>query len=176
MLSFQKILESWIDWAAKSYIFVSLQQLCWTSIFRLHQWHHVPICLLKFSFIGCEKHWFMLHSFLSVTVLFMHINCADIKGRCISKTFNNFNRLNHHWPKILPNLNSYFGKVVRIQIGENFRSAVVQTVEIVKGFWDKSTFTDFHWCPTFLSNRIRAFSRAPLSFKSSRSDNCSKAN
>ena len=62
------------------------------------------------------------------------------KGRFISKTFDNFNRLNHHWPKILPNLNSYFGKVLRIQIGENFRSVVVQMVEFVKGFRDKSTF------------------------------------
>ena len=59
----------------------------------------------------------------------------------MSKTFNIFNRLNHHWSKILPNLNSYYFAKVRIQIGENFRSVVVQTVDIVKGFWDKSTFT-----------------------------------
>ena len=55
----------------------------------------------------------------------------------------------HHWPKILPNLNSYFGKVVRIQIGENFRSVVVQTVEIVKGFRDKSTFNELTYTHFF---------------------------
>ena len=75
-----------------------------------------------------------------------------IKGRFISKTFNNFNRLNHHWPKILTNLNSYFSKVVKIQIGENFRSVVVQTIEIVKGFRDKSTFNVIRVLPELSFN------------------------
>ena len=39
------------------------------------------------------------------------------KGRFISETFDNFDHLNYHWPKIPANLNSFFGKKERIKIG-----------------------------------------------------------
>ena len=88
---------------------------------------------------------------------------GTFKGRFISKTFNNFNRLNHHWPKILPNLNSHYFTKVRIQIGENFRSVVVQTVEIVKGFQDKYTFTAHLILEDSLFGSVDISSSLPLS-------------
>ena len=63
------------------------------------------------------------------------------KGSFISETFGNFDDLNHHWPKIQANLNSFCNAKERIQIGWDFRPVVVQVIKIVKGFWDKATFT-----------------------------------
>ena len=118
---------------------------------RIHQSKLDIFRIRTYVLISLKSFYFICHLDFQKKILVMYSTLLfgkrviwlklTFKGRVIAKTFNNFNRLNHHWPKILPNLNSYFGKVVRIQIGENFRSVVVQTVEIVKGFRDKSTFT-----------------------------------
>ena len=43
--------------------------------------------------------------------------CHTSKGRFISEIFNNFDHLNHYWPKIPAHLNSFLCAKERIQIG-----------------------------------------------------------
>ena len=92
------------------------------------------------QFSGLVALW-CFHKFLSHKIHEWIISTPSknfIKGTFISETFDNYDRLNHHWPKIPANLNSFLERFSRW----NFRLVVVQVIKIVKGYWDKATFTN----------------------------------
>ena len=58
-----------------------------------------------------------------LTIIVVHIEkeskpqqCNVCKGSFISETFDNFDHLNHHWPKIPANLNSFFGGQISLRL------------------------------------------------------------